>query len=78
MKLISELPEPYRYLAELRREQKPTYSNKEDELVFAFGWITVLENITFWCEVYDAEDESQLPPLKPRYRIKGNVITKMW
>ena len=71
MKLISELPEPYRYLADLRRDRY----NYSKYLSGAFIFERTVEGEEFWQNIcyYD-----KLPPLKPRYRIKGSVITKMW
>ena len=74
MKLISELPEPYRYLAELRRMQYNEY-RKSDALAFAFIFRRTIEGRPFWRKICF---DNILPPLKPRYRIKGSVITKMW
>lgn len=74
MKLISELPEPYRYLAELRREQYEKNS-KIDVIAFAFIFRKTIEGRPFWRKLCF---DNILPPLKPRYRIKGSVITKMW
>lgn len=50
MTLISKLPEPYKSLAELRREQfgQPD----EDKLTVAFLWKDTLEGEEFWDEIY--------------------------
>jgi hypothetical protein len=75
MKLISELPDNYKYLAELRRKQNPIYNKKVGHLIESFWFDDTLEGQNFWRKVYL---DKPLPPLKPRYRIKGSVITKMW
>lgn len=68
MKLISELPEPYKSLAELRREQigiPDTY-----DFSIAFPWENAPEPEGFWSAVYDGE----LPviPVKSIEELKGS------
>ena len=54
MQLISELPSPYRELAEKRREQCPDktkMSLETDRLIAAFSWGETLEGHEWWSKV---------------------------
>lgn len=73
MKKISKLPEPYKSLAEKRREESEENDKhwhdavvKEygcDNLDYAFNWFDTPENDVFWDAVYEAKDESELPEI---------------
>lgn len=53
MTLVSKLPEPYKSLAELRRDQSPAVTS--DELDLAFSWEEAPEPDQFWPAVYNGE-----------------------
>jgi hypothetical protein len=59
MKTISELPEPYRSLAEKRRD------GTSDHLIsiHCFRWEKTPEGHFFWHSVWRAKSESELPPI---------------
>lgn len=60
MKYISELPKPYKSLAEKRREQQ---YEKSDRIERAFAWVRTPEDLDFWNNVFRAKTEQELPPI---------------
>lgn len=56
---ISNLKSPYKELAELRRKQY-YLDAKEDDLLYAFSWMDVLEGDLFWDEV-DNGGQPEIP-----------------
>ena len=78
--LISELPQPYRYLAELRTIQDSGYYEKYLTISSGFLGENTPEGFVFWDTI---NDKNIFPPLKTRYKIRINAdythtITKMW
>lgn len=69
MKRISQLPEPYKSLAEKRREESTDLKAEkfsDDLLNNAFVWSKTPEskmNFDFWSEVFNAKTEQELPPI---------------
>lgn len=66
MKNISELPEPYKSLAEERKANCNTFLICKDdsgEMTKSFSWYMSVEGFDFWEQVYFAKTESELPPI---------------
>lgn len=70
---ISELPEPYKSLAESRRE-KDEFSQLTDWVDEAFKGENTLEGWHFWADVHMAQTVADLPPIPPQMprRSKSN------
>lgn len=63
--LISELPQPYKALAEKRRKEynkKHEFTGISDNLAISFFWNTSKERRDFWYKCDIAKTESELPP----------------
>jgi len=59
---ISELPEPYKSLANSRRDAD-SVAQETDTLAEAFTWSDTPEGGEFWRDVYDAAIADDLPPI---------------
>jgi hypothetical protein len=70
MKTISELPELYRRLAELRRH------DEENVLYDAFDRYYTPEGNKFWTCVYEATTIKELPPIPAQSLIDLGLIEK--
>lgn len=60
---LSELPEPYKSLAEKNRDEQGIPTDYPDDIAFSFRWKTTKEGWDFWDTVFGAETESELPPI---------------
>ena len=68
---ISELPEPYKTLAEKRRREDDEPNTEIDDLIAAFEWSHTPEGIDFWDAVDNALSEKELPPIPVATPTKG-------
>ena len=60
---ISELPEPYKTLAEKRRREDDDPNMEADDPISAFVWTHTPEGSDFWDDVHGAQSVEQLPPI---------------
>lgn len=70
--LIKDLPEPYKSLAELRRDQQPDFNDNSIEKKYlkgAFHWGATLEMSDFW----KAVDEGKYLDI-PNFYTKPSVL----
>lgn len=72
MKYISQLPEPYKSLA----EKNMSNDFNPNSLSAAFVWDTSEEGRSFWNAVYEAKDESELPFIPDGRMNEGKLIIK--
>jgi hypothetical protein len=74
--LISELPQPYKALAEKRREEEKStyfYSKNSDSIIKAFNWSDTTEDNGFWHDCHYAQNESELPSFS--YNFNEDITT---
>ena len=72
MKLISELPEEVRKIAERRRKDYALDENEYDNLLNAFSWVKTPEKHHIWNEIYCNDN---FEPFYTFHKIKREIPT---